>query len=92
MQLSLLVAYCCMVIVSIFLLSYFKNMFRLGMCGPYFLRSFSNKVMVSFENPCPFHVLVLVISTQHSPSLYRSTIADVPTSEPVRTHGPRRGV
>lgn len=33
--------------------------------APYFWRSFSNKAMVSLANPWPFHVLVLVISTQH---------------------------
>ena len=46
----------------------YSNKSRRGMRGVNFLRSLSNSAMVSLENPCPFHVLVFVISTQHWPS------------------------
>ena len=48
--------------------------------------------MVSFENPCPFHVLVLVMRIQHSVSGYLRIMALVPDSEPVLIQGPLAGV
>ena len=53
-------------VMSLFL--YFTNIFRFGILLPYFCLSLSKSAIVSFENSCPFHVLVLVINTQHSPS------------------------
>ena len=47
---------------------YFINKLRFGILLPKRLRSFSNSAIVSCENLCPFHVLVLVMNTQHSPS------------------------
>ena len=69
-----------------------RNKFLFGNFELYSFLSFSNSLMVSFENPCPFHVLVLVMRIQHSVSGYLRIMALVPDSEPVLIHGPLTGV
>ena len=54
--------------MAFYLCSYLTNMFLFGIFLPNFCLSLSNKAIVSLENSCPFHVLVFVMNTQHSPS------------------------